>query len=207
MIAISSSASITPQLVADSEIVNQIDQRLARGDLIAQSVELGMLARVQAEDRAGVDLERGQQPQAVFLGGGKSFLVRHDSSAIEFLEPHARDISGAMQQPPLDVESLRVMKDRGTRRPLEDARREPFRERFFRRAIAIRLARRVRAARRCTDCARTADSDAQRRSDRTAAPRRAPDRRRPRGCTSARETARFVCRVRSFQRPARDLIF
>ena len=129
-----------PQLVADPEVIDQIDQRLARSDLLAQSIELGMLARVQTEDRAGVDLQRGQQLQAIFLGGGKSFLVRQDAPAIEFLEPHARDESGAMQQPPLDVEGLRVLKDRRPRRPLEDARRQPFRERLLRGAVTVRLA-------------------------------------------------------------------
>ncbi len=129
------------QLVADSQVIDQIDQRLARGDLLAQSVELGMLAGVQPEDRARVDLQRGQQTQTVLLGGGKSFLVRQNASAIEFLEPHARDKSGAMQQPALDVEGLRVLKDRGTRRPLEDARRNPVRERFLGGAVAICLAR------------------------------------------------------------------
>src|SRR5258708_7035640 len=45
-----------------------------------------------------------------------------------------------MQQAPLDIEGLRVLKDGGTRRPLEDARREPLRERFLRRDVAVGLA-------------------------------------------------------------------
>ena len=77
-----------------------------------------------------------------------------------------------MQQPALDVESLRVQIDGGTRRPLEDSRREPIGERFRRGAIAIGLAAEFQPHDVVRDCARRADSGARRRSDRTAARRR-----------------------------------
>ena len=129
-----------PQLVADSQVVDQIDQRRARGHLLAQTVELGMRAGIEPEDRARVDPQRGQQAQAVLLRGRESSLMRHDTPAIEFLETHSRDKSRAMQLPPLDVESLRVLENCGTHRPLDDARRQPFRERCFRCGVAVRLA-------------------------------------------------------------------
>ena len=99
-----------------------------------------MLARVEPEDRAGVDLERGQQPQAVLLGGGESSLVRQDAPGNEFLEPNSRDKSGAMQQTALEVESLRVLIDGRTRRAHEDARRQPLGERLFRCGVTVRVA-------------------------------------------------------------------
>src|ERR1035437_10411128 len=120
-----------PQLVADSQVIDEIDQWLARGRLLAQSVKLGMRARVQREDRAGVDLERGQQPQTVLLRGWECPLMRHDAPAIEFLEPNSRDKSPAMKQPALDVESLRVLINLRPRGPLDHARRHQLREGFF----------------------------------------------------------------------------
>src|SRR5208337_2613551 len=44
-----------------------------------------------------------------------------------------------MKQPPLEVESLRILINRRSRRALDDARRQPLREGFFRRAVTIRF--------------------------------------------------------------------
>src|SRR5271154_3332522 len=99
-----------------------------------------MRARVQSEDRTGVDLQRVQQLQSIFLGGRKSSFVRQDAPLIEFLEPHARDESRSMQQPALEVEGLPIVIDSRAGRPLEDLSDQPLCECSFCRAVTIRLA-------------------------------------------------------------------
>ena len=87
-----------------------------------------MRAGVKAEDRADVGIERGQQFEPVLFGGGKSPLVRQDSSGAEFLQPDAHDKAVAPKQTPLELEKLRVQINRGPGRALEHPVLEPIAE-------------------------------------------------------------------------------
>ena len=99
-----------------------------------------MLAGVEAEDRAHVGVERGQQLEPVLFGGGESPLVRQDSPGAELLQPDAHDETVAPEKTPLDLEELRVQINSGPGSALEHAFAEPFAERTRRRRVAIRIA-------------------------------------------------------------------
>src|SRR5258708_2271260 len=84
------------QFIAYSQVVFEIEKRFARRDSFAQAIQLMVRARVEPENRAGVELASRQQLEPIFFRGGKSFLVRQDASLAELLELDARDEADAM---------------------------------------------------------------------------------------------------------------
>src|SRR5208282_1755319 len=93
-----------PQLVANLEVVGDVDERGARGHVNAQPLEFRRRSRIQAEDRTGVGTNRGKQLQAIFLGCGKGLFVRKNAARRELFEPKAHDETIARKAPPLDFE-------------------------------------------------------------------------------------------------------
>src|SRR5713226_3428088 len=110
-----------PYLIDDARVVGHVDARLSSGGACEQPFQLNVPGRVKTENRTDVRARRGEQAEAILLGGREGAFMRQDAPRAEFFEPDSRDEPVADEPSLLQLKNLGVEVNRRVRGALDDS--------------------------------------------------------------------------------------